>query len=72
MRFKSKKQKNLEKLEKLKDIKQKTFFAWLPVTIKGQTRWLETVTVKGYYFVGAIFHTLQFNETEFIDPNTLE
>lgn len=34
----------------LGDVKHKTFFAWLPVTIHGQTRWLETITVK--YMIG--------------------
>lgn len=32
------------------DIRCKSYFAWLPVTIDLQTRWLEKVTVKQKYF----------------------
>jgi hypothetical protein len=31
----------------------KKWFAFLPVQIKGETRWLEFVHVKGYYWFGA-------------------
>lgn len=34
-------------------LREQTFFAVLPVIIKGETRWLETVTVQQWYgFVG--------------------
>lgn len=40
----------------------KTWFAFLPVTIEGETRWLEKVSVKGYYHPT----TLRFVKHKFI------
>jgi hypothetical protein len=31
----------------------RTWFAWLPVTINGEARWLEYVKVSGYWYIGA-------------------
>lgn len=30
-------------------VRERTFFAWLPITIKDETRWLERVTVVERY-----------------------
>lgn len=45
----------------------RTFFAWLPISIYDETRWLEKVTVYGYWrdcFIG-----MEFVSEEFIDNN---
>lgn len=43
--------KHIEKLQKVKNhVKEDiTFFAWLPVTINNEVRWLETVTIYGQW-----------------------
>lgn len=46
-----------------------TYFAFLPVTLNGETRWLEKVTVKGY-FSRSTLGGVEFNKTEFIDDGT--
>lgn len=55
------------KFKDVKDIKEKTFFAWRPVTLRGETRWLETVTVTGCYFVGVLTEKCYFMAKSFKD-----
>ena len=43
MRFNSKKQHGI--------IIERKWFAFLPITINGETRWLEFVKVRGYYYL---------------------
>jgi hypothetical protein len=50
-------------------IKEKTYFAWFPVTINCETRWLEMVTVKGYYFTEFVFGNWIFLEESFVDKS---
>jgi hypothetical protein len=45
MRFNSKKKNNV--------IIERKWFAILPIRINGETRWLEVVHVRGYYWLGA-------------------
>lgn len=59
MRFKSKR-------ENYKTIR-KTWFALLPVTVNGETRWLERVTVEGYYWFGPIFGNWYWEPQRFVD-----
>lgn len=49
------------------DRTEKTFFAWFPVTIKKETRWLEKITVRGSYEVSCFTGTLYWVNYEFID-----
>lgn len=60
MRFK-------RKCIELRKVVNRTYFALLPVTIGYETRWLETVTVRGYWFIGAVSGDCIFMELEFID-----
>jgi len=63
MRCKSKnRNKALQRQEEVR-----TFFAWYPITINGETRWMETVTVRGYWFIGMLTNEVRFNELEFVD-----
>lgn len=43
------------------------FFAILPVTIGNETRWLETVKVRGYYWRGAYSGDLYWKNLTFED-----
>lgn len=63
MRFK----KKPVTLEKHDHIKQISYFAWLPVTINNETRWLEKVTINGYYFIGEMTGKIRFMEQSFAD-----
>lgn len=45
----------------------KTYFAFFPIKIGEETRWLEKVCVEGYYYVGAMTGAIRFMETKFID-----
>jgi len=61
MRFKRKTYKNGEE-------RIKTFFAWFPVNADGETRWLETVTLKQECVHdtlegGCFFENLEFLES---------
>ena len=56
--------------ENYKDKKTKTCFAWLPIRINGEVRWLEKVTLRGYYYVGMLTGKVRFMKQGFIDkPN---
>lgn len=56
----------IDKRFPLRSEKIVTYFAWLPVSIKGETRWLEFVTIRGYYFYGEVSGTIVFSKNEFI------
>jgi hypothetical protein len=43
-----------------------SWFAFIPVKIQGETRWLENVKVKGYWWLGAS-GTWYWENLEFID-----
>ena len=54
-------------IEYYKDKKHKEVFAWLPITVNGQTRWLEKVKIKGYYYVGLLSGKIRFMEQGYLD-----
>jgi len=54
------------------DKTQKTFFAWLPVTIELETRWLEKVTVRGRYLGTHFTGNIRWVNEEFIDYKVME
>lgn len=54
--------------EKLNTSTVKTWFAWFPVTIDGETRWLEKVSVTGYYYIGQATGQLRFMQQSFFNP----
>jgi hypothetical protein len=43
------------------------WFAFLPVNINGDERWLETVTVKGYWWYGSYSGNWWWTSIEFVD-----
>lgn len=45
----------------------KTKFAWLPVTINGETRWLERVKIKGYYVPCGLYSNSYWVNLIFVD-----
>ena len=51
---------------KYNDTVIKQFFAILPVTINGETRWLENVKIRGYYWKGTS-GTIYWEKTSFED-----
>ena len=64
MRF-GKKRKNL-------DIIQKTFFTFFPITINGETRWLEKITIeKQWSHLFKRFETIRFlkNTVKYLKTN---
>jgi len=54
------------KYESRKVITRK-WFAWLPITIDHEVRWLEYVTVEGYWFTGIVSGSWLFIAQRFID-----
>lgn len=42
-------------------------FAWKPIRVKGEIRWLEKVKVRGYYWIGAFSGNTHWEWEEFID-----
>ena len=58
MRFKSKKQHGI--------IIERKWFAFFPVSINGETRWLEFVKVRGYYYLNG-FDKWYWNSKGFVD-----
>lgn len=42
-------------------------FAWKPICIGNEIRWLEKVKVRGYYWVGAVTGRIYWEWEEFID-----
>lgn len=49
----------------LRPYRERTFFAFLPVRIFDEIRWLETVTVRQFYYQG------KWRNNQFIDRNNL-
>ena len=45
----------------------KKWFAFFPVEINGETRWLEFVKVRGYYWIGSFTGTWWWENIEFVD-----
>jgi len=45
----------------------RTYFAWLPVKIGIETRWLDYVTVYGYYWEGMLSGNIYWEPIKFID-----
>lgn len=45
----------------------RTWFAWLPVYVDQEYRWLETVTVEGYWYIGSVTGEWNFLKKRFID-----
>jgi hypothetical protein len=66
MIFRKKPSKKLEEWQKPSVI---TFFAWLPVTIGNETRWLELVTVRREWQEYGAFFEPYWSYEEFIDEN---
>ena len=44
-----------------------TRFAWLPITIKGETRWLEKCHIKAYFCFGPFTCRKYWEYEEFVD-----
>ena len=44
-----------------------TKFAWLPMRINGETRWLEKVHIRCYYWVGLLSGKIYWEYLEFVD-----
>lgn len=61
MRFKNKNRDNLGKTCSV------TRFAIFPITVNGETRWLENVTIEGYYYIGCVTNMVRFMEQRFIN-----
>jgi hypothetical protein len=59
MRFNSKKKNSV--------IIERKWFAILPIQVNGETRWLEVVKVKGYYWHGAPSNTWYWHSLDFVD-----
>jgi hypothetical protein len=59
MRFKRKKKHN--------EIIVKKWFAFFPVEINQEIRWLEFVKVRGYYWLGGYSNNWYWNSLEFVD-----
>ncbi len=55
-----------EKINFSEDI-VKSYFAWLPVTIDGETRWLERVKIEGYYIRGNFSSDIYFKKSRFVN-----
>jgi hypothetical protein len=47
----------------------KKYFAILPITINQETRWLEFVTIKGFYWRGPSETTWWWESIAFVDKN---
>ena len=45
----------------------KEYFAWLPVTIDGETRWLERVKIEGIYKRGNFSLSIYFLRLRFLN-----
>lgn len=56
-----------KKFEDYQNINHKTVFAWLPIRLNGEVRWLETVTMEGYYYIGWISGSVVFMRQGFKD-----
>ena len=63
MKFYKKHTKNIEEYE----ITTIEHFAWRPITIKGETRWLERVKQLAYYWVAPISNKCHWERKKFID-----
>lgn len=49
------------------EVKYKVFFAWFPVTIGNETRWLERVSVKSvYYKIRVVGFVCVYNDYKWI------
>jgi hypothetical protein len=59
MRFDTKKQDHVIIVRK--------WFAFFPITINGETRWLEYVKVKGYYYLNDFNDKWHWNSKGFVD-----
>jgi hypothetical protein len=59
MRFDTKKQHGI--------IFERKWFSFLPITINGETRWLEFVKVKGYYFLNNFNDNWYWINLEFVN-----
>lgn len=44
-----------------------TRFAWLPITINGETRWLEKCPIWGYFWIGSVSGRKYWEYEEFAD-----
>ena len=44
-----------------------TKFAWLPISIGWETRWLEKVRIKRYYWISDISGCMYWENVEFVD-----
>ena len=57
-----------KKLNKDGDVKYETYFAWMPITIGYERRWLEEVTIKYIYKeYPNKWHFKGWNPIEFVD-----
>jgi hypothetical protein len=59
MRFNSKKKDSV--------IIERKWFAFFPITINGETRWLEIVKVRGYYWLGLSSGNWYWHSLDFVD-----
>jgi hypothetical protein len=44
-----------------------TRFAWLPIRIKGETRWLEKYCIRAYFWFGSVSGRKYWEYEEFVD-----
>jgi len=51
-----------------KKVINRTFFAFFPITVDGETRWLETVTIKGYWWLGKYSNIWWWESQSFVNP----
>ena len=68
-KVKTRLEKKREKLEKLRDVKFIEFFAYFPVKIEGEVRWLERVRINGHYYIGVLTGDLLFFYSSFEEIN---
>ena len=59
MRFDTKKQNEVVIVRK--------WFAFFPITINGETRWLEFVKVRGYYWLNSFTNNWRWESQLFVD-----
>jgi len=46
---------------------ERRWFAFFPVSINGETRWLEVVKVRGYYWLNSYSYIWRWNSMDFVN-----
>lgn len=62
MRWKPKKYNRIDR-----KITTRRFFAWIPILLDGEYRWLEFVTVEGFWWLGKASGRWYWESEKFID-----